>query len=295
MTMQFGMMRWARRHEAATWVLGGQAGVKGCVISIFVCLALSGCDKMADSKTFIERGLRSSQFDTRPVPLKIGDTYLAIPRNYIDSFDRTGKDGTFIKTTGVLLFAHWPTMEGRTPANRDEIYSVESRNGYHSVDIMIDGINGLRYPNDDDEFEFTYRGRTVGYPNEKDPRGSITRDGSFYGYERYIRKNDWRFAFDHGPTALILRKLDQRDRLTSYVYCDSHEIEKSHDYKPQEYYRRRSGCDLYVHHRQFQIKSHFLEENRLAEVAKLEAAIRRKVDEFIAEGEAIHRQGAQAK
>ena len=44
---------------------------------------------------------------------------------------------------------------------------------------------------------------------------------------------------------------------------------------------------MYVHQRGFEIKSHFLEGNRLTEVAELEEAIRSKMDEFIAAGEAI--------
>lgn len=264
------------------------------VISTALVLAstlLSGCEQTSESNTFIDRGLFSSQFDTQPIPLKIGDTYLAIPRNYIDSFERTGKDGPFIKTGGVLLFAHWPTMAGRTQQNRNEIYSVESKNGYHTVSMMIDGLNGLRYPNDDDEFEFVYRGRTVGYPNEKEKHGEVSRDGNIYGFERYVRKNNWRLAFNHGPTALILRKLDKRGRIASYVYCDSHEIEKSQNYSGFFH----SGCNLYIHHRGFELKSHFLEENRLAEVPQLESAIRMKVDDFIAAGEVIRRQGSNAK
>lgn len=259
---------------------------------LFAFLALIGCNKANDSRTFVERGLRSSQFDTRPVPLKIGNAYLAIPRNYIDSFERTGKDGTFIKTGGVLLYAHWPTMEGRTPENRNQIYSAESNNGYHTVSMMIDGLNSLRYPDDDDDFEFGYRYSVSGSGKEKEPLGSVLREGSAYGYERYIRKNNWRIAFDHGPTALILRKLDSRGRITSYAYCDAHEFQKAPNYKPGASFRHNSVCDLHVHHRTFTILSHFVESNRLAEVANLEVAIRHKVDEFIAAGEAIRRQGS---
>lgn len=284
------VLGWFAKDLRARIGIRGRQFVGTAVLSC-LSMGLNSCDKPTDPKTFVERGQSGGQFDTRPVPLKIGDTYLGIPRNYIDSFERTGKDGPFIKTGGALLFAHWPTMEGRTPSNRDEIYSAQSRNGYHTVSMLIGGLNGLRYPDDDDEFEFVYRGRTAGYPSGKDLPGPVSRDGSIYGYERYIRQNNWRIAFSHGPTALILRKLDRRGRITSYVYCDSHEIQKAKNYSGFFH----SGCDLYVHHRGFEVKSHFREESRLVEVAELEAAIRSKMDEFIAVGEAIRSQGGKAQ
>lgn len=107
-------------------------------------------------------------------------------------------------------------------------------------------------------------------------------------------------SFYHGPTALILRKLDKRGRIASYVYCDSHEIEKSQNKKinyddKNERFIQQSVCNLYVHYDGFEIKSSFVEGNRLTEVAELEEAIRSKMDEFIAAGEAIRSQRGKAQ
>lgn len=255
---------------------------------------LAGCDGSSASQSFFEPGLTSSQFDTRLMPLKIGETYLAIPRNYIFRVEGDGSEGAFTEAGVVLLFAHWPTMEGRTPANRDQIYSAQSKNGYHVVSMFIQSLNGLRYPDDHDEFEFGYRLKVNGSENDPESPGPVVRDGSIYGYERYIRKNNWRIAFDNGPTALILRKLDANGRITSYVYCEASEFRKAPNYDPKGG-RQNSTCELYIHHRNLQIDSSFVENNRLAEVAELEAAIRRKVDAFIAAGDALRRKGAQVQ
>jgi len=76
------------------------------------------------------------RLDAEPIPFKIGSRYFVIPANVLDSPPDGGREGEFNVDDGALLLFAWPTMEGRTRANWQDLdYPIPG--GFKGVRVLV--------------------------------------------------------------------------------------------------------------------------------------------------------------
>lgn len=229
------------------------------------------------------------RLDVEPIPFKIGSRYFVIPANILDSPPDGGREGEFYVDDGALLLFAWPTMEGRTKKNWQDLdYPIPG--GFKGVRLLV--YRRIK-PGDTSDYllqRFRHRVRTPGtslecenpldesrcpelYQGADDLIGRLPDVGGFKHFERYDRSyRDPNFMSD-----VYLQV--EGGKLSSFYVCN----------RPIGA-RKGKVCTIYFADNDYSYQASFnFERITMPDWHLIRDAVIRRMDEFAQDGEAFRK------